>query len=260
MTAGIVTQLPDVVDPNFIDYGSKIIVQVKEGQTLESLSDSAFYNLNNMGLFGSEFIGWRDEELIAPNTYELSTLLRGQRGTEWAINSHSIGEQFVLLKGKGRKLIRYQGQQSDLGKTLRFKAVHIGSSLDEVTNFTQLTITGEALKPYTPANIHLTKNTITGDITIHWTLRTRRYGSMVNNTGVSQVDSTTVFLEILDDQDNIVRTITSTTSDYLYTAAAQISDRGMILNELSFNIAQASEFVGVGRALSVRNLAPRIFV
>ena len=259
-TTGIVTQLPDSnVDAKFIDYGSEIIVQLDNNKTLESLTDSNFYDLNNLGLFGSELIAWRDEELIGPNLYKLSHLLRGQRGTEWAINTHTQNERFVLLRGKGKKLIRLQGQQTDLGKTLFFKAVHAGSSLDEVTP-TAISITGEALRPYTPTNLTLTKYTATGDLKINWTLRTRRYGAMVNGTGITQVDSEKVFIEILDAQNNLVRSLETTKSEYLYTAAEQISDRGSLQTELSFNIAQASTFIGSGRALEIRNLQPRIFI
>ena len=83
---------------------------------------------------------------------------------------------------------------------------------------------------------------------------------MGNGAGITQVDSTKVFLDILDEQGGIVRSIESTTSDFLYTASEQINDLGIIQTSLSFNIAQESSFLGRGRVLSVRNLTPKQFI
>jgi hypothetical protein len=35
--------------------------------------------------------------VLASGLYELSGLLRGRRGTEWAMASHVTGERFILL-------------------------------------------------------------------------------------------------------------------------------------------------------------------
>jgi len=256
---GKIIQIPQELDTNFIDYTSEIIVELDNEKPLENIGDSAFYNLQNLGLFGDEFIAWKNAELIGTNRYRLTTLLRGQRGTEWAISEHNSGEDFVLLRGTGKKLIRVSGDRADIGKTLIFRAVHVGASVDEISNLTTLKVTGEALKTYAPTNIHITKNTTNNDLIIHWTLRTRRYGAMINGVGISQVDSELVVLKIIKD-DQFIRTINTTESQYIYLASQQIEDHGTLQSEISIEVAQNSDLVGVHRSTRILNLSPSRFI
>jgi hypothetical protein len=50
----------------------------------------------NLAVLGSEVIQFKSATLVATNTYALTGLLRGRRGTEWAIGTHAAGDRFVL--------------------------------------------------------------------------------------------------------------------------------------------------------------------
>lgn len=251
------TQIPQPNNPDIIDYGSEMIIHIPNGGIIESITEEDFLNLKQMGLFGNEIIAWQNAELTAPNTFKLTKLLRGLRGTERLINQHSTGEQFVLLKGTGARLIRVAGRGiEDLGKTLLFKAVHGGQSLDSIQNETSLTVTGEALKPYSPVNPEILHDTATDDLIISWTLRTRRYGAWRNGGDIIHSDTNQSILEILANDGTVVHTteiFDYTEPSYTFTAAQQIQYIGSLQSELSFNIYQVSQFVGRGVPLEVRN-------
>ncbi len=251
---GLVTQTPGQHNPNIIDGKNEIIVELLGKKTLESIDNQNFLNQVNLGLFGKEIIAFQNAELIGNKTYKLSNLLRGLRGTEGAINQHMNGEQFVLLVGNGTKLKRIAGDATDLGKNLLFKAVHAGQSLDDVNIVTSLTVTGEALKPYAPANPLIIENTANGDLLIKWQLRTRRYGELRNNLGITQADSNNSYIEILDSINNLIRRVEVANSEYLYLAGQQAIDRGATLSQVSFNLAQKSDLIGQGKVLEVRDL------
>lgn len=259
-TVGTVTQIPLTVNPDLIDEGSEIIIELPNGGTVESIDETDFFNEYNLGLFGSEIIAWQNAELIAPNTYKLARLLRGLRGTERNINQHAVAEQFVLLKGTGKRLIRVAGDINNPNKTFIFKAVHNSQSLDSVTTETNLTVTLESLKPYSPVNPQVTIDTSNNDLTIEWTLRTRKYGAWRNDSDIVQVDLNKSYLEILDGNGDIMRSLViENSTQYLYSAAEQITDFSSVQSQLNFNVYQASEFVGRGYPLEARNFSPTKF-
>jgi len=64
---------------------------------LESRDEAALMNGANLAAIGSELIQFASAIPIGPNQFRLSGLLRGCRGTEWAMDSHAPGEAFALI-------------------------------------------------------------------------------------------------------------------------------------------------------------------
>lgn len=259
-TTGLVTQIPQANSSDIIDYGSEIVVRLDNG-ILESLPEIDFLALKQFGLFGNEFIAWQNAELISTNTYKLTKLLRGLRGTEGYINQHSLNERFILLQGTGARLVRVPGSITDLGKTLIFKAVHSGQTLDEITDEVSLTVTGEGLKPYSPVYPEVLYNTSTYDLTIEWSLRTRINGQWRNGVDITYSDSDRSILQILAGA-NIVHTVevTGYQASYTLTAAEQLEKLGGLQDHLDFNIYQISDLIGLGNPLIVIDIKPTKFV
>jgi hypothetical protein len=81
-----------------IDNGSVVTVVLTNG-TLTSTTESALLDSQsvNLALIGDELIQFKTATLTGTLTYDLSGLIRGCRGTEWAMASHGASEQFVLL-------------------------------------------------------------------------------------------------------------------------------------------------------------------
>ena len=113
-----------------IDDNGNLGVQVNKSE-LESITDSDLALGFNLALVGDEIIQFKTAQLTDTNTYILSELTRGLRGTTKA--NHVIGDRFVLLQGENAVLEKIVGSASDIGQTRYFKAVSPGQSLDQVS-------------------------------------------------------------------------------------------------------------------------------
>ena len=262
-TVGTVNQVPEANNPNIIDRGSEIIVEVANNGRLENISETEFLRLEQLGLFGNEIIAWQNAELIAAATYKLTKLIRGLRGTEHQIDNHTVGERFVLLAGSGARILRVPANLDSLRQTIKLKAVHGGQSPDFVEEETSIYISGQGIAPYSPVTPEILLNTETNDLTIEWTLRTRRLGQWRDYGDIVHSDSNQSTLEILDSNGSIVHTIEIFNYDnpsYLFDAQQQIDKLGSLQTELSFNVYQVSQFYGRGYPLEVRNMQPTKFI
>ncbi|MDE2030328.1 MAG: phage tail protein, partial [Alphaproteobacteria bacterium] len=96
-TAGIATDVLADASGFYMDNESTVSVQMLQG-ALSSCSFIDMTNGTNAALLGGEIIQFQTATLVGPGLYRLSNLLRGRRGTESAINTHNVGEAFVLLQ------------------------------------------------------------------------------------------------------------------------------------------------------------------
>lgn len=216
-----------------------ITVQVNKSE-LESVTDSDLALGFNLALIGNEIIQFKTAILTDLNTYELSGLVRGLRGTE--ITSHAVGDRFVLLTGDNAEIARFQGSASDIGQIRYFKALSNGQTLDQVTPI-QVTIAGIAQRPYSPVNIAATKDGV-GNITITWTRRDRHAALNTENPPLSEGIEEYV-LQIIN-SNTVVRAASSNLSSYIYSGANQVSDFGSLRTTITVKIAQVSSDVGNG--------------
>lgn len=126
---------------------------VYEGDGLENLTDDQVLAFGNAAKLGDETIQFTTATPIGPaadQVWELSGLLRGRRGTGWAISSHRVGEPFVLLDSL--TVDRLNDSLSEMNFQRIYRAVTSGLSLEESTAI-PFTNTGRALKPYAPTFI-----------------------------------------------------------------------------------------------------------
>jgi hypothetical protein len=72
-----------------------VLVQ-SPGLEFETRTELEVLNGANLLLVGQEIIQFADAEQLGPSDWRLSKLLRGRRGTEWAMSMHQVGE-FVLV-------------------------------------------------------------------------------------------------------------------------------------------------------------------
>jgi hypothetical protein len=75
----------------------------------ELFNASALEVLNNANaaVLGDEIIQFRTATLLLANSrrYRLSGLLRGRRGTEWAVDTHTAHDRFVMINPDGVKRV-----------------------------------------------------------------------------------------------------------------------------------------------------------
>ena len=169
----------------------------------------------------AELIQFQDVAL-SEGVYTLTTLLRGRRGTEVFTGGHAVGDLFVLLDGDG--VTRRPLGLDRLGDTLHYRAVGRGGELRDART-AQLTLGGNDLKPYAPAQLEAT-GSWGSNVTLSWQRRTRVGGELIDGSGeVPLAEDTEEYeLEILF-AGAIVRMVEDLTSpSYVYSAANQAVD------------------------------------
>jgi hypothetical protein len=219
------TALPDTDLPFQTDLTSQLHLTMVSG-SLASVSSLEMLNGANLAALiradgNAELIQFQDVAL-SEGVYTLTTLLRGRRGTEVFTGGHAVGDLFVLLGGDG--VIRRPLSLDRLGDTLHYRAVGRGSELRDATT-RQLTLVGNDLKPYAPAQLEAT-GSFGADITLSWVRRARVGGELIDGTGELPLaeDSEQYDLEILFGN-AVVRVVNGLNSpSYVYTSADQATD------------------------------------
>jgi hypothetical protein len=237
------TILPDppalVGDENW-DTVSTVDVTMTSGVPLTD-SDSNVLNGTNAAMVGNEIIQYATVTPLGGNSYRLSRLLRGRRGTDFYMTGHAGSESFVMLQ---TGLVRHQvADDSLVNKTVLLKAVTSGGSLGAVSP-TSLLITGAEWKPYSPTYVQGSRNG-GNDLTVTWLPRTRSGGELRPGGDVNDADAPDRYdVEFLSAPGgSVVRTVSGLTSaTTLYTAAQQTSDGLVPGNPVSLTVYMLGKF------------------
>ena len=239
-----------------LDATDRLTVTVNE-QELETITQSDLALGFNYALVGDEIIQFKTAELIDYNTYQLSDIRRGLRGTEHEIDNHFIGDRFVLLTGENAALTKITATFDDIGETRYFKAVSGGQVLDEVEP-SRIDYRAISMRPYAPINIAATKNAF-GDITITWDRRDRhdqkqnpqlserstRASGETPDGETSTIEEYRV--EVINTSNNqSVRSQEVNSNSSIYTAAEQSIDFGTVQTTITVKVAQVSSVYGIG--------------
>jgi hypothetical protein len=107
-----------------------------------------------------EVLQFQTATLIAPGVYDLSLLLRGRLGTEYAVDQHGTGDRFVLLDENA--IYRTDYGPGDWNKERSYKAVSL-LTLEADASSRNFTNSGEGKRPLSPVHVTSTTNLGTGD-------------------------------------------------------------------------------------------------
>jgi hypothetical protein len=242
------------------DHGNALLVDLYSG-TLESVTDITLLGGANAlavetGAGQWEIVQAANAELIAPGRYQLTRLLRGQRGTEGAIVSTvPTGARVVVLDAT---LSSLPIAEADLGLPWNWR---IGPAARPVSDETYVATSfapeGAGLRPFSVAHVAQPWRMprAPGDLMIHWTRRSRALSAdNWGAVGVTLGEETEAYeVEILDGA-VVRRLLASTTTSVLYTAADQTADWGAALgpgDSLFIRIYQLSALIGRGAAKTV---------
>lgn len=154
------------------DETNTLTVDVGFGELASSTRETVLNdNTTNSLRVGSEIIRFvtATQTGSTPNTYTLSRLLRGQLGTEWAMDGHEADEECCLLRMQGLRSIATQA--ADIDQLRYVKGVTLGTSAANITA-DEFTDTGVRLKPYAPAHLRALTSAA-GLVTLTWERRTR---------------------------------------------------------------------------------------
>lgn len=233
------------------NFSTVDIYGLSPGFDLSSLPDINVLNGGNLAMLGSELIQFAEATLNTDSLgnpyYTLSRLLRGRRGTEWAMGSHQLGEKFYLIPGAMQDQT-YTAPM--LNNPALYKVAMMGSDLGQLLA-TSYEPSGASLMQWAPCDVRTSKDSA-GDWTISWTPRARYNGDFASGfTPYLDPDTIGWSIDILNNG-SVVRTIAVPLAqtapwETVYTAAMQ-SDDGFSAGEtgISFNLYQLSQSIGRG--------------
>ncbi|RJG10903.1 hypothetical protein D3879_14575 [Pseudomonas cavernicola] len=177
-----------------IDQGSALIVDLISG-ALESVTQDQMLAGANFAAYGAdtrwEIIRFQNAALQVDGSYQLTRLVRGDKGTEWATGLHQAGDLFVLLDDPDNAFIGLPVET--IGLSRLYRGVTSGQTIDTASD-QELTYRGVNLRPLSPAYPVGSRNN-SADLAVSVTRRSRLSSSWWI-TGVSApVGETTVAYE-----------------------------------------------------------------
>jgi hypothetical protein len=217
-------------DPGTWDRVNTVDVELVSGE-LGSVSEAQVLAGLNLCIIGHEILQFATATLIGTRTYRLSILLRGRRGSEWAIGTHAIGAKFALASNLEAAAFPLTSRDF----TFNFRVTN-GWSL--VSNEESGTAACRSRMPYAPCNVRGSRDG-SDNLTITWDRRSRT--APLGPFAEPILDETSEMYEVdIMDGVTVVRTISSTTPTCAYSAVDQVADFGSEQPSLDVQVFQVS--------------------
>jgi GTA TIM-barrel-like domain/Putative phage tail protein len=225
------------------DLANRIIVDLADGE-LESLPDGQMLNGANAAAIRAqngewEIIQFSVVELLEDGGWVLSRLLRGQMGTDPAMQSAIAAGAPLVLLDAGVQAIELAELEN--GLDLNWRA---GPAAEPVSSPTYASLSHRheavARRPYSP--VHLTANRNgNGDVVLKWIRRTRIGGDAWEGADVPLGEAGEMYrVTIGEDAGSALRVIETPTPQVTYAASDQIADFGQLPGTIIFSVVQLS--------------------
>ncbi|MBX6426739.1 MAG: glycoside hydrolase/phage tail family protein [Variibacter sp.] len=228
------------------DRASRVRVRLYGG-ALASVSDMAVLTGANAAAVRNaegawEVLQFANAVLVGERTYELSRLLRGVAGSEWAMTEElAPGAPFVLLD---EHLVPLARGAEAIGRALALRIVAASRDhADPAALALSASPAGVALRPLAPVHIRGVRKD--DGVHLSWRRRARRH-AFTGSVAVPLDEPTEAYaVDILSGR-AVVRSFTVNAPRALYAAADEAADFGAPQASLSVRVAQLSATVGRG--------------
>jgi Putative phage tail protein len=243
---GVTESVMTAHSPGLWDRGAPLRVKLVGGE-LSSASQTAVLNGANAMAIGDgsganwEVFQFAEAQVAAPDTYELSTRLRGQLGTDGILPSFwPVGSTVVLLD---LALTQIDLASSSRGLVRHYR-IGVASRGFEDSNVTYRTeaFDGIGLRPYPIA--HLGSTDLAGDLLLTWKRRTRIDGDTWQSPEVPLGEDSEAYQVRVIQASAIVAEYTVTQPQFTYSAAMRSLDG--VSGTFEIAVAQLSESFGPG--------------
>lgn len=252
-TIGIVdTKLTTIDEEKWFlwDDKTKITVRVKTNELTSAPNDLGVYNGANLCLIGSELLCFRYATLkgvdeFGCKIYELTRLLRGLRGTEWAINEHKDEELFCMIDNT---LVEIPFPMNERGRERTYRFVSYGSDESKAKDQT-ITPYLINLVPWRVAHPVGARIGSSSDFGFSWTERPsfdNELQSFRQSTKDSDWAGWTVAVLNPNNLEDIKYTEHVTAPNFTFTEAQQMETFGTIQSCIYLKIVTMSRNVGGG--------------
>ncbi len=250
-TIAAATNTIGLVDSRTWDKASSLTVSmITVGGTLSSTTELAVLNGANYFAYGNdgrwEIIGVQNCVLTGPNNYTLYDMLRGARGTEWAMGTHQIGDLVVPLSVTNVTAI---GMSSALiGLIREYRGITFGKDItsDVDRSFAYAGVNLECLSPVFPK---AWKTVATNNWNFTWIRRSRtdpEWRDLVDAGLGETSEAYEIYIYADATFATIKRTVSTVTQSGTYTSAEQVTDFGSNQSTIYWKVAQRSSVVGPG--------------
>ena len=229
------------------DRRATLEVRLRGGVLSSVPTEAALAGANALALIGTdgvvEIVTVSQVELIGPQRFRLSGLIRGIGGSEAAAaRLLPAGARVVVLDGAAVSLTT---DLADLGRARRYR---VGPVRDDVGDATMVefeaSVAGEALLPLSPIRPKAIRTE--AGVALTWLRRTRIDGDSWELAEVPLGEESERYeLGILDGED-LLRTEIVNAPEWLYAAAQELADFGTPLPEIAISLRQLSTTVGHG--------------
>ncbi len=244
--------LPDRPHSDAFDRTTSFNIAVANGTAPDSVSEESLLASETSNAFAvwDESVG--DWEYIRAasvvdnldGTWTLSTLLRGRKGTEFAMAGHAVGAIVYHLDTQAI------ARATDADRTLsRIYVATPSSTRFNSAGAVTFTNTGKGLRPWAPQLMSAIRDSGSGDWTFTWNRRDR-LGQEWPEDGAEDPpmsEDTDEYTINFYSGVTLVGTYTSATESYVYSSADQTSDFGSPQTTMpTIGIAQVSVIYGDG--------------
>jgi hypothetical protein len=197
----------------------------------------------NLCALGPELLQFGMAEPIGLGRYRLSRLLRGWRGTDWAVDAHEEDERFVLIDLD--RSTRVPATSGDVGTPIDLRAIGTG---DVTPAIATLLVDGRAIVPPSPVHGAVT---MSGEgVLVRWTRRSR-LGWLWRDGDVPLGEEREAYRVTVKAGVAVLREVEVSNGDWTYAAADYESDLSIAgVAPLSLQIRQIGTH-GVSRALII---------
>ena len=202
-----------------LDLCNSLDVQLEDPEGwLESRDDEALAGGANLALLGSELLQFGVALPLGGGAFRLGRLLRGRRGSEWAMDGHSIGDDFVMLDRSRLQLLPLTTAQ--IGALVR---VTPGGLADGSALPTELVVQGEALRPPSPVHLQASFDAA-GNLNCSWTRRSKLGWEWLDGVDAPLGCSTEAYrVTVRSDEASVEITVDSEEAQF---SAIQLADLG----------------------------------
>ena len=228
------TQLPPG-NAVLLDESNRLdVTLLNDSMQLHSCSSEALNAGANAAFVGNELIQFRSVEPLGDNRFRLSGLLRGRRGTEWAMQSHLAEEPFILAE---REVFSFVDVPPG---TVLVRLMAVGIA-DVVPPEQRIERPAQAVRPLAPVHVR-TRVLANGDTEINWVRRSRNGWRWLDGTDAPLVEESERFQVTLMANTGEKKTIELLEARLTYTASMRTADRANGAEWLTVDICQIGSF------------------
>jgi len=209
------------------DRGPSLRVRVYGG-TLASASMLEVLNGRNLAAVGDgsidrwEIIQFSEAVLVGPQTYELSTRLRGQAGTEGAMPVEWPPGSMIVFLDRGVEQLDLPLSARGLDRHYRIGVIQRGYDDLSVVHRVEA-VEGIGLRPFAPAHFRADRSG-SGDLDLTWVRRTRIDGDSWMSVEVPLGEEREAYLLRVRVGQAVVREVQVSTNSWTYSYALQLAD------------------------------------